>query len=192
MIWHRSTFQLWIVFLRHRNRWVLCSFFYYFFRHTKVHIDPNTIVIQRIPIDVCKLGGTTSFLQQACDSTNGIFMKIRHAHGLVQYLLSAYSVEPTLRPHINLSTQRDVDFRAACFITKNVVDIGFVCSVCLCIMSVILPTGDCPMCGTKFGQDVIDRMLRKPYVLEPKKKKKKQKLDSATPTPASPALNSVG
>lgn len=87
---------------------------------------------QRIPIDVAKLGGSTSFLQQACDSTSGIFMKIKHAHGLVQYLLSAYSVEPTLRPHINMSTQRDVDFRAVCFITKNVVDIGFVCSVCLC------------------------------------------------------------
>lgn len=87
---------------------------------------------QRIPIDVCKIGGTTSFLQQACDSTNGIFMKIKHAHGLVQYLLSAYSVEPTMRTHVNMSTQRDVDFRAVCFLTKNVVDIGFVCSVCLC------------------------------------------------------------
>lgn len=94
---------------------------------------------QRIPIDVCKLGGSTSFLQQACDSTNGIFMKIKHAHGLVQYLLSAYSVEPSLRPHINLSTQRDVDFRAACFITKNVVDIGFVCSVCLCSKCIDMP-----------------------------------------------------
>lgn len=151
---------------------------------------------QRIPIDVAKLGGSTSFLQQACDSTNGIFMKIKHAHGLVQYLLSAYSVEPTLRPHLNMSTQRDVDFRAACFITKNVIDIGFVCSVCLCskynhdfpvtvnivVMSIILPSGDCPMCGTEFSKDVIKRLLRKPVVQEPKKKKKK-KLESANGTP---------
>lgn len=129
--------------------------------------------IQRIPIDVCKLGGSASFLQQACDSTNGIYMKVKYPHGLVQYLLGAYSIDPELRPYVNLSTQRDVDFRATCFITKRVVDIGFVCSVCLCIMSVILPTADCPMCGTKFRPEVIKKLTISPVVQPPKKKKKK-------------------
>lgn len=112
-------------------------------------------------------------------------MKIKHAHGLIQYLLSAYSVEPTLRPHINMSTQRDVDFRAACFITKKVVDIGYVCSVCLCIMSIIQPSGDCPMCGTEFGEEVIKRLQRKPVVAEPKKKKKRKVDGSSASTPTS-------
>lgn len=131
----------------------------------------------RIPIDVCKLSGSPSFFQQACDSTNGVYMKIKHPHGLVQYLLSAYAIDPELRPHINLSTQRDVDFRATCFITKRVVDIGFVCSVCLCIMSIILPTNECPMCGTHFQKDAIKKLTVSPVVQPPKKKKKKKKVE---------------
>lgn len=100
-------------------------------------------------------------------------MKIKHPHGLIQYLLGAYSVDPDLRPHVNLSTQRDVDFRAACFITKKVVDIGFVCSVCLCIMSIILPSTECPMCGTKFKYEVVKKLTVSPVVQPPRKKKKK-------------------
>lgn len=35
------------------------------------------------------------------------------------------------RNFLNLPTQDQVDFRAACFCHKQIVDIGFVCSVCL-------------------------------------------------------------
>ena len=38
---------------------------------------------------------------------------------------------PSLRHIIAVPRQDKVDFRAACFCHKNIVDIGFVCSVCL-------------------------------------------------------------
>lgn len=40
------------------------------------------------------------------------------------------------RNFLNLPTQDQVDFRAACFCHKQIVDIGFVCSVCLSSMYV--------------------------------------------------------
>jgi len=38
---------------------------------------------------------------------------------------------PAIRKVIAVPTQDKIDFRAACFCHKNIVDIGFVCSVCL-------------------------------------------------------------
>ena len=38
---------------------------------------------------------------------------------------------PSIRKVLAVPTQDKVDFRAACFCHKNIVDIGFVCSVCL-------------------------------------------------------------
>ncbi|KAK4166718.1 RNA polymerase II transcription factor B subunit 4 [Cladorrhinum sp. PSN259] len=42
-----------------------------------------------------------------------------------------------------------VDFRAACFCHRNVVDTGFVCSICLCIFCEVPEGGECLTCGTK-------------------------------------------
>ncbi|KAL2180052.1 transcription factor Tfb4-domain-containing protein [Thermothelomyces heterothallicus CBS 202.75] len=41
-----------------------------------------------------------------------------------------------------------VDFRAACFCHRNVIDTGFVCSVCLSIFCEVPPGGECLTCGT--------------------------------------------
>ncbi|KAK4190209.1 RNA polymerase II transcription factor B subunit 4 [Podospora australis] len=41
-----------------------------------------------------------------------------------------------------------VDFRAACFCHRNVVDTGFVCSICLCIFCEVPEGGECLTCGT--------------------------------------------
>lgn len=130
----------------------------------------------KIPVDVCKLGPGSDqvFLQQACDSTHGIYMDISEKNsktpkGLVQYLLSGFISDPSLRPHIVLPTQSNVDFRAACFLTKQVVDIGYVCSVCLCIMSQIPSNKRCPTCDTAYSEKTLAGLGRKPL----KKKKKK-------------------
>jgi transcription initiation factor TFIIH subunit 3 len=42
---------------------------------------------QHVPIDICKIAGDTVFLQQASDSTNGIYMHVQHPSALLQYLL---------------------------------------------------------------------------------------------------------
>ena len=38
---------------------------------------------------------------------------------------------PSIRKILAVPTQDKIDFRAACFCHKNIIDIGFVCSVCL-------------------------------------------------------------
>lgn len=39
--------------------------------------------------------------------------------------------EPTVREQLVLPTSVHIDYRAACFCHRRLVDIGFVCSVCL-------------------------------------------------------------
>lgn len=144
---------------------------------------------RRIPIDVCKLGGDTVFLQQASDSTNGTYIKIDHPKGLIKYLMSAFTIEPGLRSHINLATQKDVDFRAACFVTNNVVEVGYVCSVCLCIMSVIPESNQCPMCSTGFDPSIVAKFYKKPVVKKKVIKKKKPKTTNSDSNNSSPVPN---
>jgi len=43
----------------------------------------------------------------------------------------AFLPPPRLRHFLATPTQDKVDFRAACFCHKNIIDVGFVCSVCL-------------------------------------------------------------
>ncbi|KAI9828135.1 MAG: General transcription factor IIH subunit 3 [Thelocarpon impressellum] len=86
---------------------------------------------RRIPIDVLKLSTPSTFLQQAADATHGIYLTPTAPHGLLQYLMQAFLPDATARAHLVLPTQVDVDFRAACFCHKRVVDTGFVCSICL-------------------------------------------------------------
>lgn len=85
----------------------------------------------RIPIDILKLAGDTVFLQQASDATRGIYMQLRNPQGLLQYLMMAFLPDQVARKHLVAPTQEVVDFRAACFCHRKVVDVGFVCSICL-------------------------------------------------------------
>jgi transcription initiation factor TFIIH subunit 3 len=43
---------------------------------------------------------------------------------------------PSIRNVLSVPTQDRIDFRAACFCHKDIIDIGFVCSVCLSSQSV--------------------------------------------------------
>ncbi|ODV86328.1 hypothetical protein CANARDRAFT_27559 [[Candida] arabinofermentans NRRL YB-2248] len=127
----------------------------------------------KISVDVCKLGNNSTFLQQASDATNGVYIYIKQPEGLIQYLTTALFIDPTLRPIIVLPTNTSIDFRASCFITNKVIDIGYVCSVCLCILSVIPQDEKCPTCHSKFDHNLITRLKRKPKVLPLVKKKRK-------------------
>lgn len=52
---------------------------------------------------------------------------------LLPLLLFAFLPDPATRRHLIPPTAIAVDFRAACFCHRRVVDIGFVCSICLSI-----------------------------------------------------------
>jgi transcription initiation factor TFIIH subunit 3 len=104
--------------------------------HQYIPIMNTTFAAQRlrIPIDILKLAGDTVFLQQASDTTKGIYMQLRHPQGLLQYLMMAFLPDQMSRKHLVAPTQEVVDFRAACFCHRRVVDVGFVCSICLSSM----------------------------------------------------------
>ncbi|CAY68643.1 TFIIH subunit [Komagataella phaffii] len=126
----------------------------------------------KVSIDVCKMGPDSSFLQQASDVTNGVYMLIKNVHGLIQYLTTALFIDPSLRPIMVLPTNSDLDFRASCFVTNKVIDIGYVCSVCLCIFSIIPRNNVCPTCQSKFDDAVVKKLRQKPIVIPLQKKKK--------------------
>jgi transcription initiation factor TFIIH subunit 3 len=95
-----------------------------------------------IPIDVLTLASSSTFLQQAADATGGIHLArttpASHA-GFLQTLMLAFLPDPTARQNLILPAQASgangggVDFRAACFCHRRIVDVGFVCSICLSI-----------------------------------------------------------
>lgn len=105
--------------------------------HQYIPIMNTTFAAQRlrIPIDILKLSGDTVFLQQASDATRGIYMQLRNPQGLLQYLMLGLLPDQAARVHLVSPTQEVVDFRAACFCHRNVVDVGFVCSICLSSMT---------------------------------------------------------
>ena len=106
-----------------------------------------------IPIDIAKLSGDTVFLQQASDATGGVYIKIKQPRGLLQYLMMAFLPDQTARGGGGRGgigggggglvgpTSEGVDFRAACFCHRKVVDVGFVCSICLSSESISLFPG---------------------------------------------------
>jgi transcription initiation factor TFIIH subunit 3 len=137
-----------------------------------------------IPIDVCKLSGDAVFLQQASDATKGVYMSLSEPRGLLQYLMMAFLPDQRSRRHLVQPTRVDVDFRAACFCHRRVVDIGFVCSICLSIFCEPPENGDCLTCGTHLEMGDYGA---KPAVVARKKKKKKVRTNGAsgTATPTS-------
>ncbi|RPA87106.1 transcription factor Tfb4 [Ascobolus immersus RN42] len=126
---------------------------------------------KHIPIDVCKVAGNSVFLQQAADATGGVYMKLDAPNGFLQYLMMAYLPDPAARQHLVLPTQANVDFRAACFCHKKVVDVGYVCSICLSIFCTVPPDNICMTCQTKLAHTVGGMVVRK---------KKKKKAGTAT------------
>lgn len=98
-----------------------------------------------IPIDVLKLSGEdTVFLQQAANLTGGIYFRLQQQDAaaastdprslqgrLLQLLLSTFLPPPALRKQLHLPALDEVDFRASCFCHGEIVDVGYVCGVCL-------------------------------------------------------------
>lgn len=135
-----------------------------------------------IPIDILKLAGDTVFLQQAADATGGIYMALndRTRAGFLQYLMFAYLPDGASREHLIVPGEGEgVDFRAACFCHRKIVDIGFVCSICLSIFCEPLHDSTCLTCGSHLS---MANYGQRPVVVPKKKKKKKRPLDGvATP-----------
>ncbi|XP_030075727.1 general transcription factor IIH subunit 3 isoform X1 [Microcaecilia unicolor] len=117
---------------------------------------------QNVLIDACVLDSESGLLQQACDITGGIYLKVPQMTSLLQYLLWVFLPEPDQRSQLILPPPVHVDYRAACFCHRNLIEIGYVCSVCLSIFCNFSPI--CTTCETAFK-------ISLPPVMKSKKKK---------------------
>ena len=86
---------------------------------------------QNVVIDACMMDADSGLLQQGCDITGGQYLRIPNIQGLLEYLLWIFLPTPSCRPNLILPAPAPVDYRAACFCHRQLVDIGYVCSVCL-------------------------------------------------------------
>ncbi|XP_017269101.1 general transcription factor IIH subunit 3 [Kryptolebias marmoratus] len=119
---------------------------------------------QNILIDACVLDSDSGLLQQACDITGGLYLKIPQKVALAQYLLWVFLPDSDQRSQLVLPPPAHVDYRAACFCHRNLIEIGYVCSVCLSIFCNFSPI--CTTCETAFK-------IQLPQIVKPKKKKLK-------------------
>ncbi|GMF24984.1 unnamed protein product [Phytophthora fragariaefolia] len=75
-----------------------------------------------VAVDACILATEhSSFMQQAAYLTGGIYYKPNDHSGLLQYLISIYLPDPSMRKLLKLPSQDSVDFRAMCFCHREVI-----------------------------------------------------------------------
>lgn len=94
--------------------------------------------------------GTFTMFSQVSDLTKGVLHHCRELSYL--YHLLTICVTPTFDDREKLlvtSSQVEVDYRAATFDTKRLVDIGFVCSICLAVFEFYQPL--CPICDSNMS-----------------------------------------
>ncbi|XP_014280118.1 general transcription factor IIH subunit 3 isoform X2 [Halyomorpha halys] len=103
---------------------------------------------ENVVIDVCTLEYDQGLLQQGCDITGGAYLKTPQQQGLLQYLMWVFLPEPPLRKKLVLPPPVKVDYRAACFCHRQLIDIGYVCSICLSIFCKFSPI--CTTCHALF------------------------------------------
>lgn len=165
-----------------------------------------------VPIDILTLNqySEAEFLQQAADATGGIYIdlggattKTATSHdvtdapngqkkkprnkvaGLLQTLMMAYLPDQSARKWlVQPGESEGVDFRAACFCHGRVIDLGWVCSICLSIFCAPLEDNTCLTCGTYLS---LSNYGTKPVVVPRKKAKKKRLGGIGSGTPLSRA-----
>lgn len=108
-------------------------------------------------IDACSLLQDSSLLQQASNLTNGSYFKIDKLNGILNYLLWLFLPDTTTRKMLVYPPKTDVDYRAACFCHHKLIDVGYVCSVCLSVFCSFTPI--CSTCNCNFEFDM--NMLKK-------------------------------
>lgn len=90
----------------------------------------------------------SGLLAQAADITGGLCLPVLRSDALLQYLLAVVLPAPRLRAALVLPPGAAVDYRAACFCHRRLVDLGYVCSVCLSVFCTFSPI--CSTCNATF------------------------------------------
>lgn len=118
-----------------------------------------------IPIDGCvsmrEESKRGSVLEQGCDLTGGHYLNVPDIAGTLEYLLWIFLPSTTIRDSLLLPERRKANHRAVCFCHRNVIDIGYVCSVCLSIFCTFSPI--CSSCKTHFKLQVPAKVISKVF-----------------------------
>lgn len=113
-----------------------------------------------VAVDVCVAGSvsnsdipedtqfSTSVLEQAASLTSGSFLRVTNIAALLEYLLWCFLPDIDMREKMVLPQKRKISYQATCFCHRNLIEIGFVCSVCLSIFCSFSPI--CSTCNTIF------------------------------------------
>ena len=84
-----------------------------------------------IHLVTCMILQDSELVQQCCDITGGLYVKVDQLTRLLQYLTWLFLPKPSRRKMLGTPPSVRVDNRDACFC--QLVDVGFVSSVCLLI-----------------------------------------------------------
>ena len=60
------------------------------FQNVVVDAKAKSCMFQNVVVDACVLDNDSGLLQQACDITSGIYLKVPQMSGLLQYLLVSH------------------------------------------------------------------------------------------------------
>lgn len=112
-----------------------------------------------ITVDACSLFTKSGFMQQASDITGGTYHFVENTNALLELMLWIYLPDQNMRHKLQLPSNVEIDYRAACFCHKKLVEIGFVCSVCLSIYCQFIPK--CSTCQTRFKLPQLPAMKAK-------------------------------
>ena len=117
--------------------------------------NKNDVVIDGcfIPSGAKDQPDTSTFLEQACDQTGGVYStpsgRSQISGGLTSVLMTLFLPTLAVRRSLNMTKVTKVDFRARCFETGVSLDIGMVCNLCLSIFKDEPKDGFCHTCGAK-------------------------------------------
>jgi hypothetical protein len=111
-----------------------------------------------VVIDACFIASgtkdqpdTSTFLEQACDQTGGVYStpkgRSQICGGLTSVFMTLFLPTLAVRHSLNMTKVNKVDFRARCFETGVSLDIGMVCNLCLSIFKEEPRDGFCYTCG---------------------------------------------
>lgn len=116
-----------------------------------------------VPIDACVFmkeePKRSSIVEQGCDLTGGYFLNMPNVNGNLEYLFWIFLPSTKTRNTLLLPERRKATHRAACFCHRNIIDIGYVCSVCLSIFCTFNPI--CSSCQTHFKLNVSPKVINR-------------------------------
>ena len=91
--------------------------------------------------------------------SGGRYFRLDKIEKFLQVLIWLFLPDTCLRSEFGLPTPANVDYRAACFCHRQLVDVGFVCSVCLSIFCKFTPI--CSTCHTVFANMMVKKKKSK-------------------------------